>query len=64
MLIIHFILVIVLILGAPYFPNCIFQVIYLYDYHFHDIRFANIISSIRRCGIILSACGIALYYKK
>lgn len=54
-----FILGILLILGAPYFPSCIFQVIYLYDYHFQEIRFENIISSIRTGGIILSAWGIA-----
>lgn len=59
-----FILGILFILGAPYFPSCIFQVIYLYDYHFQDIRFEHIISSIRICGIILSAWGMVLFCKK
>lgn len=55
---------ILFVLGAPYFPSFVFSIINLYDYHFQEIRFEHIISSIRMCGVVLSAWGIALLYKK
>lgn len=58
-----FILGIILILGAPYFPSFLYSIIYLYDYHFQDFRFVEIIPSIRLCGVVLSAWGIALLLK-
>lgn len=58
-----FILSIILILGAPYVPSFLYSIIRLYDYHFQDFRFTEIIPSIRLCGVVLSAWGIALLLK-
>lgn len=55
---------ILFVLVAPYFPSFLFFIINLYDFHFQEIRFQQIISSIRMCGVVLSAWGIALLYKK
>lgn len=54
----------ILTVGAPYFPSALYQVIYSYSQQFYDIRFINLIPSIRAGGIVLSAWGIALLYKK
>ena len=58
-----FYLSIILIVGAPYFPSIFWNVIYNYDVNFHEIRFTQVIPSIRICGILLSAWGIALLLK-
>ena len=57
-----FILGLVLILLAPYVPDFCFRVLLaakekLFDYRYWDIRFEQIIPSVRMGGIILSAWG-------
>lgn len=64
-----FILGLVLILLAPYVPDFCFRVLLaakekLFDYRYWDIRFEQIIPSVRMGGIILSAWGMALLLKK
>ena len=64
-----FILGLVLILLAPYVPDFCFRVLLaakekLFDYRYWDIRFVQIIPSVRMGGIILSAWGMALLLKK
>ena len=59
-----FVLGVVFTLGAPYFPTVVFDVIRLYDYHFQEIRWADVIPSIRTCGIVFSLLGIAILFKK
>ena len=63
-IIICFVLGLILVAGGAYFPSFIFSVIYSYDYHFQDIRFAGILPGMRMAGIILTAWGIAAYLKK
>lgn len=58
-----FIIGIVMILGAPYIPSALFEVIKVYDYHYFDIRIPEIIPSIRICGIIISMWGMIFLFK-
>lgn len=67
-----FLLGVILIICAPYFPDSIFYAIYGYDQYpsllngdtrFAEIRFVNVIPSIRMCGVVLSAWGIVLLCK-
>lgn len=58
-----FILSIILILGAPYFPSFLYSIIYLYDFRFQEFRTPELIPSIRLCGVVLSAWGIVLLLK-
>jgi len=64
-----FIVGLVLILLAPYVPDLCFRVLLsahekLFDYRYWDIRFEQIIPSVRMGGIILSAWGMALLLKR
>ena len=54
----------ILTLLAPYVPDFCFRVLLaakekLFDYRYWDIRFEQIIPSVRMGGIILSAWGMA-----
>lgn len=63
--IILFLLGIVLILGAPYTPDAFFNIVYnKFDYNFQEIRFLEIVPSVRMAGMILSAWGIAVFTAK
>ncbi len=65
MVILLFVLSIVCVVGAPYIPSFFFSMIRsLYDYHYVEIRFTEIISSFRMTGIVLAAWGIALLSSK
>lgn len=58
-----FVIGLILIVGAPYFPSFIYNIIYSYDMHFMDIRFNNVIPCFRTGGVVLSAWGIAIFLK-
>lgn len=49
---------------APYVPDMLFRVILIYDYRYHNIRFEEIIPSIRIGGIMIFLCGFVLWLKK
>ncbi|MCR4868998.1 MAG: hypothetical protein K5889_05880 [Lachnospiraceae bacterium] len=59
-----FILGLILIAGGAYFPSFLYSIIYSFDEHFYDIRFANVIPGFRMAGVVLTAWGIAIYLKK
>lgn len=60
-IVILFVIGVVLIIGAPFMPSVLFTVIReFYDYHYVDIRFVQLIPSVRACGIILSVWGMVL----
>ncbi len=58
-----FVLSIILIVGAPFFPNIMYSIIEMLHYNFIDHRRIEIISCMRTCGVMLSLWGIALYLK-
>lgn len=58
-----FVLSIILILGAPFFPNIMYSIIETLHYNFIDYRRVEIISCMRTCGVMLSIWGIVLYLK-
>lgn len=63
--VILFIIGAVMILGAPYVPSILFEIIRnIYDYHYFDIRILEIIPSIRICGIIISMWGMIFLLKQ
>lgn len=53
---------------SPYVPDVFYQVINsdysIYDYRYSDIRLAEVISSFRMAGVILSVWGLILKVKE
>lgn len=64
LILILFFLSVVLVLGGPFFPSMVYELIYMYKPQFQDIRFPNIIPCFRVCGLVLSGWGIAIFLKK
>lgn len=62
--IVFLVLGLILIIGAPYLPDAFFSLIRAYDVRYSDFRFMELIPSVRWGGTVLSACGIALLFKK
>ena len=58
-----------LILFAPYIPDQLYEIIRsfetgIYDTRYMDIRYFQLIPSVRTCGIIVSIWGIGLLIKE